>query len=336
MSDETEHKNILVLGASGTIGRAVVRALLDKGHSVTCFLREKSGPKRAQRRGRVLKLFSGATVRFGNVTNKASLMQKGICGDNFDVIISCVASRNGNPRDAWLVDCDANLNAIEAARETDVSHFILLSAICVQKPLLQFQHAKLAAEKALTRSGLTYTIVRPTAFFKSLSGQIARLKRGKSFLLFGDGALTACKPISDNDLADYLASCIENVSLHNKILPIGGPGPAISPREQGDYLFELLRLKPKFSKIPVSLISTIIWTLDKLGRIVPSLSDKAELARIARYYATESMLVLDPETGEYDADKTPSAGSEMLFDYYRKVVCGEATVESGDHTVFDP
>ena len=59
-------------------------------------------------------------------------------------------------------------------------------------------------------------------------------------LLFGDGALTACKPISDRDLADFLAGCINDPSRHNRVLPIGGPGPALTPRQQGEQLFELL------------------------------------------------------------------------------------------------
>ena len=65
------------------------------------------------------------------------------------------------------------------------TQMVLLSAICVQKPLLAFQHAKLAFEKHLIKSGLTYSIVRPTAFFKSLSGQVERVRRGKPFLIFG-------------------------------------------------------------------------------------------------------------------------------------------------------
>ena len=58
---------------------------------------------------------------------------------------------------------------------------MLLSAICVQKPLLAFQQAKLAFEKELVASVLVYSIVRPRAFFKSLSGQAQRVKRGKPF-----------------------------------------------------------------------------------------------------------------------------------------------------------
>jgi divinyl chlorophyllide a 8-vinyl-reductase len=121
-----------------------------------------------------------------------------------------------------------------------IKNFVLLSAICVQKPLLGFQQAKLAFENELIASGLTYSIVRPTAFFKSLSGQVKRLKQGKPFLLFGDGQLTACKPISDQDLGQYMAKCLSDKNLQNAVLPIGGPGPAITPLQQGEYLFRLM------------------------------------------------------------------------------------------------
>ena len=74
--------------------------------------------------------------------------------------------------------------------------------------------------------------------------------------------------------------------------------------------------------------------LGTIGRVVPSLRAKAELARIGRYYATESMLVLNPETGLYDAEATPSTGSETLFDYYAQLLSGEAQAERGEHAVF--
>ncbi|MEO7941372.1 MAG: epimerase, partial [Burkholderiaceae bacterium] len=70
------------------------------------------------------------------------------------------------------------------------------------------------------------------------------------------------------------------------------------------------------------------------GRIVPALADKAELARIGRYYATESMLVLDPRTGRYDAAATPSAGYDTLFDFYARLARREVAAERGDHAVF--
>jgi divinyl chlorophyllide a 8-vinyl-reductase len=204
----------------------------------------------------------------------------------------------------------------------------------VQKPLLAFQQAKLAFEKRLIESGLTYSIVRPTAFFKSLSGQIERVRQGKPFLVFGDGQLTACKPISDNDLGEYLAACIEDASRHNRILPIGGPGEAITPLQQGEHLFALLGRPPRFKHVPVALLDVIVGVLATAGRVFPALAEKSELARIGRYYATESMLVLNPETGRYDAAITPSTGSDTLYDFYARLVSGEIAPDRGDHAVF--
>ena len=46
------------------------------------------------------------------------------------------------------------------------------------------------------------------------------------------------------------------------------------------------------------------------------------------------MLVLDPVTGRYDADITPSTGSETLFDFYASLLNGTGAPERGDHAVF--
>jgi divinyl chlorophyllide a 8-vinyl-reductase len=273
-------------------------------------------------------------VRFGDVTDPASLDRDGFRGEHFDALVSCLASRTGAPKDAWAIDHQAHVNALDAARGAGVLHVVLLSALCVQKPQLAFQHAKLAFEKALVESGLTYSIVRATAFFKSLSGQVERVKRGKPFLVFGDGTLTACKPISDDDVADYLAGCLDDTSRHNRVLPIGGPGDAITPRQQGEHLFALLGREPRFKQVPVAMLDAIVGLLGTLGHVVPALAEKAELARIGRYYATESMLVLDPQTGRYDAAATPSTGTETLFDFYADLVRGARAPERGDHAVF--
>ena len=52
-------------------------------------------------------------------------------------------------KDSWDIDYQATMNTLEAARAAGAKHFVLLSAICVQKPLLEFQRAKLKFEAAL-------------------------------------------------------------------------------------------------------------------------------------------------------------------------------------------
>lgn len=315
-------RRICVLGATGTIGRATVAALVQRGHAVVCFTRADTVE------------IAGAKIRRVDLADPASIARNGFAGAGFDAVVSCMASRTGVPDDAWAVDYRAHLHVLAAAQDAGVAHFVLLSAICVQKPQLAFQNAKLAFEAALIASGMRYSIVRPTAFFKSLSGQIERVRQGRPFLIFGDGTLTACKPIGDADLAAYLADCLDDPQRWNRVLPIGGPGDAITPRQQGEALFAMLGQPPRFRSVPVALLDVIIGVLAIMGRIAPSLAAKAELARIGRYYATQSMLVLNPATGQYDADATPATGTQTLIAYYQSVIEGAAVAERGDHAVF--
>lgn len=322
---------VLVLGGTGTAGQATTRSLLRAGHQVSCLIRNGTNEFDPASRNKAL---AGVELIRGDISDDNLLEKKIFTSGRFDVLVSCMASRTGIPSDAWAIDHQAHSQALNAARESGVKHMVLLSAICVQRPLLAFQQAKLAFEAELINSGLGYSIVRPTAFFKSLSGQVERVRRGKPFLVFGDGRLTSCKPISDDDLGDYIADCVTNKQRHNQILPIGGPGDAMTPREQGELLFDLTKQKPRFKQVPVALLDAIRLTLEQLGRLNKACSDKAELAKIGRYYATESMLVLNAETGEYDADATPATGSDTLEEFYAALLSGSATVDRGEHAVF--
>ncbi|MDX2193006.1 MAG: NAD(P)H-binding protein [Gemmatimonadales bacterium] len=327
-------RRVLLAGATGTIGRATARALRRHGHEVLALvrpLRDGSGPDEVRAR---IPALDGCDIRSADVTDPASLARDGLAGERVDAVISCLASRTGAPADAWAVEHRAQGHLLAAATAAGARQFVLLSAICVQKPRLAFQHAKLAFERELAASGIDYAIVRPTAFHKSLSGQVERVRRGKPFLLFGDGTLTACKPIDDDDLAEYLVGCLDDPVRRNRILPIGGPGPAQTPREQGEALFALLGRAPRFTRVPVAMMDAIIGVLGALGRVAPPLADKAEFARIGRYYATESMLVWDEARGRYDANATPETGTRTLLDYQARLLRGERQDDRGQHAVF--
>jgi divinyl chlorophyllide a 8-vinyl-reductase len=327
--DAPASQRVLVVGATGTIGRATVRALVARGHHVVCFVRRRPGaPPRA------LPFPQAVTVRAGDVRDPVSVERDAFAGERFDAVVSCLASRTGAPADAWAVDHAAHVHVLDAARRAGVGHFVLLSAICVQRPRLAFQHAKLAFERQLVASGIRHSVVRPTAFFKSLSGQVERVRRGKPFLVFGDGTLTACKPIADDDVADYLAGCLDDPARWDRVLPVGGPGEAITPRQQGEQLFALLGRAPRFAHVPVRLLDAMAGALGTMARFVPPLEAKAEFARIGRYYATESMLVWDERAERYDAAATPSFGSRTLAEHYRQLLDGEVSADRGEHAVF--
>ena len=102
-------KRVFVLGATGTIGRATVRALLRRGHEVACFVRARAAVDHAA-------LLAGTSVRIGDVRDPASLARDGFRGERFDALVSCLASRTGAPADAWAIDHQAHVHALAAAQ----------------------------------------------------------------------------------------------------------------------------------------------------------------------------------------------------------------------------
>jgi len=326
---------VLVAGATGYIGRHVTRELVRRGHDVVAFSRPRAGIGGGLGADEVAGLLPGAGLRLGDATDAGSVLRHGFCDEPFDAVVSCLASRTGGVEDSWRVDYRANRHLLAGARSVGAEHFVLLSAICVQKPRLAFQRAKLAFEAELAASDLTHSIVRPTAYFKSLAGQVLRIQRGKPFLLIGPGDGPVCKPISEEDVARFVADCLEDPDKRNRVLPIGGPGPAVSARERGELLFELAGRAPRFRRVPLALFDAMIPLLATGAALWSRLDDTAEFARIGRYYATESMLALDPETGAYEADATPSYGSDTLRDFYARVLReGLAGQELGDQALF--
>ncbi len=327
-------QRIVVAGGTGYIGQHVVRELLARGHSVTVLSRPRAGVRGQLELEDVKRALPGAEVVAAQVTDPDDV-NRALEGRRCDAIFSCLASRSGTPADAWVVDCEANRTLLRQASRLEASQFVLLSAMCVQKPLLEFQRAKLAFERELIASPIIHSIVRPTAFFKSLAGQIRRVRDGRPFLLLGDGKMTACKPISERDLSHFMAECLTDPSKHNAVLPVGGPGPAITPRRQGELLFSLLGREPRFKRVPLWVFDLISGGLSLASWIIPPLKNKAELAKIGRYYATESMLVWDEKRGCYDENATPSHGGDTLESFYREALDREnPAAELGDHSVF--
>jgi divinyl chlorophyllide a 8-vinyl-reductase len=283
-------KTAVIAGATGYIGQSVVRESVRQGYKTVALVR--NAKKAADN-----DFFKGAEIVECDVTDAQALQQTMAQLGPIEAIVSCLASRSGVKKDAYLIDYQSTLNCLQAGQALNARHFVLLSAFCVKNPWLQFQQAKLKFEAALQeQQDMTWTIVRPTAFFKSVSGQLEVLQGGAPYVAFGDGEVTRCNPIAESDLATYLMDSITDKSRENKIVDLGGPDEPLTMNKMGSMLFQATGKEPKFFYAPLWIFDAIINSLQFLADITKSeaLENAAETGRIGKYYAVEDMLTTDP------------------------------------------
>jgi divinyl chlorophyllide a 8-vinyl-reductase len=274
-------KCVLVVGATGYIGRQVVKELVSRNYQVVAVSR------RPAKQGE----FEGAEVRIADVTDPQSL--KKLFHDDINVVISCMACKRGMPADFDKIDYQATLNVLEAAQANITDHFILLSAICVKVPKLPLQYAKLKMENALMISGMDYTIVRPTAYFWTMDRQFDNIRKGRAGWIFGSGELTRYNPISKEDLAEFMINCVEDTHHRNRLYIIGGPETpenVVTNKRNIEMIFEALGEKPNIRSVPYWLLSTAIGMTKFIALFIPKVRQITEILRIFHYYSTNDML----------------------------------------------
>jgi divinyl chlorophyllide a 8-vinyl-reductase len=320
-----EGKTAVVAGSTGYIGRACVRECVARGYKTIALVRDAS-------RASADEALSGASLVECDVTNEEELQNllKQIADGSHDsvkdatkpapvdIVISCLASAAGIESEVYAIDYQATLNLMNAGRNPSVSarHFVLLSAFCCRNPILKLQQAKLEFEKKLAeQSDMTYSIVRPTAFFKSVSGQYESIMQGNSYVVFGDGAVTQCNPIAEGELAEYMCdSALEEYKEQRwgKILNVGGPDKPLTNKMLGEMMFKAIDKPSKFVYVPTAVFDFSISMIEYIAKTWPSQKweDVLETSKIGKYYAVEDMLTTDEEE---------KYGKITMMDHFEKI-----------------
>ena len=278
--DKKSAKTVLIVGATGYIGSAVVTESVRQGYDVIAVTRSLTNDCQ----------FDGAEVVLADVTDPVAIAEA--FNRKIDVVISCLACRSGLARDFDEIDYKTTLNILNAAKENGTGKFILLSAICVRKPDLPLQLAKLKMEDALIRSGIDYTIVRPTAYFWVFDAQTRMIKNGKPGYLIGTGDQARHNPIAKEDLAEFMVGCIGSSEHQNRIFIIGGPevpDNTVTYRDSLMMIFESMGKEPKLVSIPGWLLTAVIRITGFIGLFFRKIGVFSEFLKIVYYYLENDM-----------------------------------------------
>lgn len=280
MSNVNRKTTVLIVGATGYIGRAVVAEAVRQGHDVIAVTRSMQNDR----------WFEGAEVVLADVSDPVSM--EAAFSRKVDVVISCLATRSGLPKDFDDIDYKATLNVLDVAQKHGTGKFILLSAICVRKPELPLQLAKLKMEDALMRSGIDYTIVRPTAYFWVFDSQTRMIAKGKPAYVVGGGEQSRHNPISREDLAEFMVGSIGNSERSNRIFVIGGPevpGNIVTYRDALSMVFASLGREPKIVSIPTWLFVALLRITAFVGLFSRRVGKFSGFLNVVHYYLVNDM-----------------------------------------------
>jgi uncharacterized protein YbjT (DUF2867 family) len=220
--------NLLVVGATGTLGRQVVRRALDEGHQVRCFVR-------SQRKAAFLKEW-GAEIVQGDLRSPETLKP---ALEGITAVIDAATSRPTDSVSIKQVDWDGKVSLIQAAVTAGVERFVFFSILNAENfPNVPLMEIKRCTELFLAESGLKYTILRPCGFMQGLIGQYAiPILDGQSVWITGEASPIAY--MDTQDIAKFAVRALEVPETVNKTFPVVGT------RAWGGY--EIIRLCERLS-----------------------------------------------------------------------------------------
>jgi len=288
-----KQQKVLVAGASGYLGRHVVREFAERGYSVRALVRnpEKLAAEGENLEPAVADLVD--EVLTGDATDLSTLKgaTKGV-----DIVFSCMGltKPQGNITNEQ-VDHLGNRALLEDALSNGVKKFIYVSVFNAEKtPDVEVVNAHERFVEDLKSSSMPHTVIRPTGFFSDMGMFFSMARSGHMFLL-GEGT-NRVNPIHGADLATI---CVDAAEKDVPEIPVGGPD-TYTFNETVTLAFEALGKKPWITHIPM-------WIGDA-ALFVTGLVNKP-LAGVMSFAIAVSSL----------DSVAPAKGSRHLKDFYREL-----------------
>jgi nucleoside-diphosphate-sugar epimerase len=214
---------ILVTGGTGAMGSVLVRELAKRGNRVriACMPGDPFVPRVKD---------CAADIRFADVSDRRACA--GIC-DGISLVYHLAAIIISKDDSAFnRINVEGTKNIVEQAKQANVNHFVYVSSASVVYPHpTPYSLSKRAAEDIVRKSGLPFTMVRPTLVYGEKGGQefdmyLDYLKKFPVVPFIGNGK-SLKRPVFVEDITGGLLALCDNKASLGKTYNFSG-GEAMS------------------------------------------------------------------------------------------------------------
>lgn len=202
---------ILVVGATGTLGRQVVRKALDEGYEVRCTVRPRQNP------ADFLRDWGATTVQM-DLTDPTSIPAALV---GIHTVIDCSTAR---PEESTtVVDWEGKVALIQSAQAMGIQRYIFFSIMhCDKHPEVPLMNIKKCTEEFLEQSGMDYTVFRLAGFMQAIIGNYA-VPILEEKPVWGTSDSTKTAYLDTMDAAKMTMASLRAPEAIGKTLPMAGP-----------------------------------------------------------------------------------------------------------------
>jgi uncharacterized protein YbjT (DUF2867 family) len=234
--------SMLVLGATGTLGRQVVRRALDQGYEVRCLVRPREAP------AEFLSDWGASKVN-GDLT-KPWTLPPALVG--IHTVVDCATSRP--EESATEVDWEGKKALIQACQAMKIQRFLFFSVNqCDQYEDVPLMDIKYKTERFLAESGLNYTTFRLCGFMQAIIGNYA-LPILEERPVWGTTDMTRTAYIDSGDAARLALAAVDRDVTFGKTLDLSGPRALAVP--------EIIALCERYAGQDAQVNNVPVWLLN--------------------------------------------------------------------------
>ena len=207
---------VLVTGATGFLGRRVVRELLERGQQVRCLVHTPGRERMFDHRA--------VEVQYGSVRDPSSLSNAFY---DVEAVVHLVGIIRRRRRDSFEdVHREGTANVLAAAKEGGARHFLHVSAIgAANDRSYPYLYTKWLGEQEVISGGIPYTIFRPSVLFgegDEFVNVLAGLVRLFPLVPVIGSGKNRYHPLAADDLARCIAITLGREDLKGRTLDLGG------------------------------------------------------------------------------------------------------------------